>query len=193
MTPWAVLWIINSATGKSVKKIFRKLEDKYSFKTDYSKKVGFKNLPSAWGIYRNRNVKIESILADTPDGKKVLPHTQLTVDCPDSNGFNFLIAKRTRKNNAAFISGSSLTDDNEFDNKFIVQTSDLAKFRKVLDFNSKFKFEQAYSLGFDGLLKLENNTFRYIEKGLLRDEHDLLRLELILHEICDIADSLKYS
>lgn len=190
--PWALLWIFNSTSGKNIKKIFKTLGDKYSFTTDYSKKIGMKTYPIASGLYRNRRIKIESVLLDTIDGKKVAPHTVLTVECINPDNFMFLISRRTRKNNSAFISGSSLIDDNEFDNKFIVQTNNLPRLRKIMDFNSKFKFEQVYLLGFNGIIKLEGNIFRYTEKGLLSDEHDLLRLELVLHEICDIADSMKY-
>jgi len=191
--PWIIVGFIAVSSGRNVRKNFRKLEDKYGLQIDFSKNIGIQVLPSASGVYRNRKIKIESHITDTIDGKKISPHTTLTIECNNPADFSFLIARRNRRNNAAFISGSSLIDDNEFDDKFILQTNDIDKLRKIFDFNTKFKLDQIYSLGFDGIIKLEGNCIRYSEKGLMKDDHSLLRLELMMHELCDIADSMKYS
>lgn len=185
-----VIWL--KASQKIVKS-FKKLEEKYSMKCDYSKKVGMKTHPSATGIYRNRSLKIETLIRDTVDGEKVAPHTAVYIECLNPGGLSFSVVKRKRKNNALFLTGSALMNDNEFDDKFILKTNNIERLRKIFDFNTRFKFDQAHKLGFDGIVKLEDNVLSYTDIGLIDDDNSLLRTELIMHELCDIADSLKYN
>jgi hypothetical protein len=63
----------------------------------------------------------------------------------------------------------------------------------MLDFNSRFKLEQAGTLGMNGEIKLEGNSFTYTEPGFLSSDTAVMKLELVLHELCDLADGLKLS
>jgi hypothetical protein len=193
VVPWIILFIIMSGSNKKTIKNFKKLEEKYGLQSDYSKKVGMKTHPSSLGIYRNRNIKIESIIRDSVEGKKVIPHTMLIVECLNTDNFSFLAVRRKKQNNASFLAGSSLLNDNEFDDKYILQTNNIEKLRNIFDFNTKFKLDQVHKLGFDGIIKLENNYLVYIEKGLLNNDESLMRMELVMHELCDIADIMKYN
>jgi hypothetical protein len=193
VVPWIIFLFVYLSSNRKTIKNFNKLAEKYSLKNDYSKKVGMKNHPSSHGTYRGRDIKIESIIRDSVEGKKVMPHTALVVDCINSDGFSFTVVKRKKKNAASFLNGSSLINDDEFDGKFIVQTNNADKLRRVFDFNTRFKFDQVHSLGFDGIVKLEGNQVMYIEKGLLNDDTSLMRIELIMHELCDIAEVMRYS
>lgn len=192
IVPWAILFLFMLGSNKKTINNFRKLEEKYGLQCDYSKKVGMKNHPHAHGIYRNRNIRIESMVRDSVEGKKVIPHTALTVECVNTDNFSFTVVKRKKQNTASF-SGSTLINDNEFDDKFIVQTNNPAKLTGLFDFNTKFKLDQVHMLGFDGIIKLDGNHLAYIEKGLLSDDASLMRLELVMHELCDIADVMRYN
>jgi hypothetical protein len=193
IVPWVILLFFMISSNKKTIKNFRKLEEKYGLQSDYSKKVGMKSHPRAQGEYRSRNIKIESVVRDSVEGKKVIPHTVLMVECTNTDNFFFLAVKRKKQNNAAYLAGSSLINDNEFDDKFIIQTNKLEKLTGIFDFNTKFKLDQVHKLGFDGIIKLDNNHLIYIEKGLLNNDEALMRLELVLHELCDIADVMKYN
>jgi len=193
VVPWIILFIIMSGSNKKTIKNFKKLEEKYGLQGDYSKKVGMKTHPSSRGVYRSRNIKIESIIRDSVEGKKVISHTMLIVECSNTDNFTFLAVKRKRQNNASFLTGSSLLNDNEFDDKYILQTNNIEKLRNIFDFNTKFKLDQVHKLGFDGIIKLDNNYLVYIEKGLLNNDESLMRMELVMHELCDIADVMKYN
>jgi hypothetical protein len=193
IVPWVILLFFMISSNKKTIKNFRKLEEKYGLQSDYSKKVGMKSHPRAQGEYRSRNIKIESVVRDSVEGKKVIPHTALMVECINTDNFFFLAVKRKKQNNTAYLAGSSLINDNEFDDKFIVQTNNLEKLIGIFDFNTKFKLDQVHKLGFDGIIKLDNNNLIYIEKGLLNNDEALMRLELVLHELCDIADVMKYN
>ncbi len=193
VVPWIVLFAFMSGSNKKTIKNYKKLEEKYGLQSDYSKKVGMKTHPSSQGMYRGRNVKIESIVRDSIEGKKVIPHTMLIVECANTDNFTFLTVRRKKQNKTIFLAGSSLINDNEFDDKFIVQTNNIEKLINIFDFNTKFKLDQVHKLGFDGIIKLENNHLIYIEKGLLSNDESLMRMELVMHELCDIADVMKYN
>ena len=83
------------------------MTEKYSLESDFTKKVGMKTHPSAKGIYRNRPVKIESVVRDSIDGQKVMPHTVLTVECINEDGFTFIAVKRNKKNSAKLFNRGS--------------------------------------------------------------------------------------
>jgi hypothetical protein len=191
--PWIILIIFLLSSNKKTVSNYKKLEEKYGIKSDYSKKVGMKNHPSGYGTYRNRNIKIESIIRDSVDGKKVAPHTCLIVECNNPDNFTFSVVRRKKQNAASFLNGSTLLNDNEFDDKYIIQTNNPEKTKNLFDFNTKFKLDQVHMLGFNGIIKLEGNHLIYIEKGLLSNDSSLMRLELVMHELCDIADVMKYN
>lgn len=191
--PWGLIFIFIASSNKRTIANFKKLEEKYSLTGDYSKKVGMKNHPAVQGVYRSRNVKVESIITDSMDNKKAAPHTTLFVECSNPEGFTFIVVKRKRQNNAAYLSGSTMVNDNEFDDKFIIQTNNPDKMRNIFDFNTKFKLDQVHTLGYDGIIKLEGNRLMYVERGLMNDDVSMMRVELVMHEFCDIADVMKYN
>lgn len=193
VVPWIVLYFVLAASNKRVISNYKKLAEKYQLSCDLSKKVGMKTHPHAEGIYRSRNVKIESVVRDSIDGKKVIPHTVLTVECANSDNFFFKLYKRNKKNSANYSAGSAMIEDNEFDNKFIIQTNAPERIRKMFDFNTKFKLDQVNALGFNGLIAMEGNRLYYMEPELLASNDALMRLELVMHELCDIAEIMRYN
>ena len=193
VVPWIVLYFVFIASNKKVKSNYKKLSEKYQLSTDLSKKVGMKTHPTAEGIYRSRRVKIESAVRDSIDGGKVIPHTVLTVECSNSENFFFKLYKRNKKNSRKYSAGSVLVEDNEFDDKFIIQNNSPDRIKKMFDFNTKFKLDQVNALGFNGLIALEGNRLFYMEPELLANDDALMRLELVMHELCDIAEIMKYN
>lgn len=193
LVPWIVLLIMMLNANKRVIKNYKTLAGKYNLSVDTSKKIGMKTHPSANGIYRNRNIRIESVVRDSIEGKKVMPHTSLAVECSNTDSFNFMVVKRKRQNNAAFLAGSTLIEDTDFDDKFICRTNNPVKMKNIFDFNTRFKMDQVHALGFDGHISLEGNQLMYIDKGLLKDNDSVMRVELVMHELCDIADIMKYN
>jgi hypothetical protein len=193
IVPWVVLYFLFIASNKKVNSNFKKLTEKYSLASDFSKKVGMKTYPNVYGIYRNRQIKFESVVRDSIDGKRVIPHTIVTVECANSDGFSFVLVKRNKKNSLNYITGTVMLDDNEFDDKFIVQTNNPEKLKKMFDFNTKFKLDRVNALGFNGIITLDQNTLQYIERDLLHNDESLMRAELVMHELCDIADVMRYN
>lgn len=193
IVPWIVLYFVFIASNKKVISNFKKLAEKYRLICDFKKKVGMKTHPIAEGIYRNRKIKIDSTVRDSLDGKKVIPHTVLTVDCVNEDNFFFRLVKRNKKNSALFSNGTVLAEDNEFDDKFIIQSNLPDKVKKVFDFNTRFKLDQVNTLGFNGMIFLEGSRLIYFEPELLSSDDALMRLELVLHELCDIADVMKFN
>jgi len=191
--PWVVLFFIMMASNKKVVSNFNKLKEKYELHADFSKKVGMKNHPNAEGIYRNRSIKVESVIKDSVDGKKITPHTVLSVDCANSEGFTFFAVRRNRKNAAEFLHGSVLVEDNEFDNKFILHSNNPEKLKRIFDLNTRFKLDQVHKLGFEGKITLNGNVLQYSEAGLLSTDEALMRTELVMHEFCDIAEVMRYN
>jgi len=191
--PWVVLYFVLVAANKRVIANYKKLSEKYELTTDLSKKVGMKTHPFAEGIYRSRQVKIESVVRDSVDGNKVVPHTVLSVDCANHDNFNFKVVKRNKKNTQNYSAGSTLIDDSEFDDKYIITTNNPAKIKKMFDFNTKFKLDQVSALGFNGIILLEGNKLVYMEPELLANNDALMRLELVMHELCDIAEVMRYN
>lgn len=191
--PWLILFLYLVSSNKRVINNYKKLSEKYGLVCDFSKKAGMKNHPSAAGIYRNRNVKIESVMMNSRvNGKNVL-HTLLSVECGNSDDFTFTAVKRTKQVSSADRSALALTDDKEFDGKFIIQTNDPVRVKRIFDFNTRFKLDQVHALGFNGTISLNGNLLQYAEKEQLSGSDPLMRFELVMHELCDIADVLKYN
>jgi hypothetical protein len=74
-----------------------------------------------------------------------------------------------------------------------VQTNNPEKLKKIFDFNTKFKLEQVIKLGFNGVISLEGNSLQYSDRDLLQNDESLMRVELIMHELCDIAEVMRYN
>jgi len=183
--PWVILIFYMMARKKNAGKYYKKLQEKYSLASDSADK----NKPEISGQYRSRPVKIET---DTPEGKK--KHgTILKVVCENPDDFTFTLVKRTKSNNPYYSQGSYMVEDKEFDDKFIVQTNDVERLKRLFDFNTRFKLQQVCDLGFDGEIRLRGNGFTYYEPGMLNNDMALMKLELVLHELCDLADVLKYN
>jgi hypothetical protein len=191
--PWLVLFFLMMASNKKVLKNYSTLTEKYSLQPDLTKKIGMRNHPSVSGVYRNRQIKVESVIRDSLDGKKVIPHTVLCVECSNMEGFTFSVFKRNRKNSTEYSAGSSLVEDAEFDNKFIIRTNNPEKMKRLFDFNTRFKLDQVHALGFEGRIDLQGNFLTYMESGLMASEESRMRTELVLHELCDIAEVMKYN
>ncbi|MCC6865908.1 MAG: hypothetical protein IT280_07075 [Ignavibacteria bacterium] len=193
IVPWIAVYFIFFRTNKKVLGNYGKLAEKYSLNVDTTKKIGMKNHPVANGVYRNKSVKIESQVRDTLEGQNVLPHTVVTVECINNDDFSFTLLKRNKRNILRYSADSVLLDDNEFDDKFILQTNNAEKLKKIFDFNTRFKMDSVNALGFNGILVLQGNQIQYIERNLLDSDEALTRTELLLHEMCDIADVMKYN
>jgi len=183
--PWVIIIFYLLARKKNKGKFFKKLQDKYSLVSDSADN----NHPEVSGEYRSRAIKLET---DIPEGKKK-PGTILKVMCENPADFTFTLVKRSKSNNPYYSQGSYMLEDREFDDKFIVQTNDLEKLKRLFDFNTRFKLQQVNDLGFDGEIKLRGNTFTYYEPGMLNNDTALMKLELVLHELCDLADVLKFN
>ena len=117
----------------------------------------------------------------------------MTIECSNNSDFTFTVVRKNKYNVAAFGGDSTLTDDEEFDSKYIITTNNAEKLRSIFDFNTRFKLDQVHKLGFDGVIDLRGNFLFYSEKGLITSDESLMRFELVLHELCDIADVLKYN
>jgi hypothetical protein len=191
--PWTLLFLFMLVSNKKTIRNYQKLHRKYGLKTDFTKKDGMKIHPSAFGIYRNKDIKIETTKRESLNGKRVLPHTELLVECLNKDNFSFTVIKRKKQNTAIFADSSALLDDKDFDSKFIVKTNDPERIKRIFDFNTRFKLDQVHRLGFDGAITLSGNALEYIEKDLLDDEESLMRMELVLHEFCDIAEVMRHN
>ena len=144
VVPWIVLYFLMFTANKKVISNYKKLSEKYQFECDYTKKVGMKTHPNAHGVYRNRFVKIESAIRDSIDGQKVKPHTVLTVECANSDGFTFTVVKRNKKNSLNYNAGTVMLDDNEFDDKFMDDVISLCAAEFFLNSdNPKYQAEMA--------------------------------------------------
>jgi hypothetical protein len=191
VVPWVILLFLKLNSGKKVHKNFEKLLDKYSLEPG-NKANSLKNLNSVRGLYRGRDIKIESMLNDPVSGNKGM-HTVLLVNCSNPDNFSFSLLKRNRQNNSSYGKNSVPAEDSEFDSKFVIVSNDPARIKNIFDFNTRFKLDQVHKLGFNGVIELRGNSLMYSEKGKIKDDETLMRFELVLHEFCDIADVMKYN
>jgi hypothetical protein len=191
--PWIILLFVRASAKKKTIKNFRKLTENYGLESALSGSSVLKSLPSVKGVYRSRPVKVESFDKDPAGRKKSAPHTILTVECSNDSGFEFTVVKNNRHNAGTFGKNSVRSEDEEFDSKYIISSNDPAKIKRIFDFNTRFKLDQVHKLGFEGVIDLRGNFLFYSEKGLMKTDESLMRFELVLHELCDIADVMKYS
>ena len=181
---WMLLVVIKNFASGSLVKNYKKLGETYNANVDFSKKIGSAKYPSAHGNYRNREMVIESY---TNVAGKNSPNTLVKVNCNNPSNFTLSLKKKNKKT----IDSNVQTGDSEFDAVFTMKTNDPEKAINILDYTIKFKLLQTANLGFNGELLLDGNTISYNEPGLIKKESSLLRIELLLHVLSDIADDLE--
>ncbi len=182
--PWVFIFIYKRFFSKSSNKLYDKLKKNYNLSMNYTSEKDV----SADGVYRGKKIS----LATATNGKESGVTTEVSVDAENNSGFYFNVVRRKTSNNLKFSKKNSMTEDDEFDENFIVETNDTERMKKIFDFNSRFKLLQAMQFGLKGEITLNGNTITYIEKGSIKDDASLMRTELILHEMCDMADALKF-
>jgi len=181
--PWIGVTIYWLTKKSRAKKYYMRLQEKYKL----SQEQGGKHIPILSGFYRLRPVRIEN----SNTGNKNI--TLLTVTCENPDNFEFKITKRNKPSKSGYSADAQTLGDIEFDDRFIISTNNLERLRKLFDFNTRFKLQQVSSLGFKGEIRLLGNSFTYFETGLLKSDESVMRFELVLHELCDLADVMKYN
>ena len=186
--PWLAVIIYGTLSNKGILKNYKSLAEKYSFELDSSKKSGLRKHPVVKGTYRNIPVEIGTFI--NPEGKKSTA-TYVNASCSNPTGFEFLIVKRNHSNTVKYGGKDYTVNDTEFDSKFIVNTNNGEKIFSMLNFSIKYKLLQSLNVGFKGELKLEGNKLSYVENELIKNNINLLRIEIILHLLCEISDEIK--
>ncbi len=187
--PWLFVLAYLYITNRNILKNYKSLTNKYGFEVDSTKKSGFFRHPVSRGQYRGIPVEICSFIKE--NGRKKSPATYISVDCINPNGFDFTIVKKNTANNIAYGGKAFTINDSEFDSKFIVNTNDMKKMFDLLNFSIKYKLIQSVNVGFKGTLQLNGTKLRYEEKELIKSSMNLLRIEILLHLLCEIADELR--
>ena len=187
--PWLFAFIYIFAVNRTIVKNYKSFGDKYGFEVDTTGKSGFFRHPVSRGIYRNIPVIIGTFLKD--NGKKKSAATFIEVDCLNPVNFEFLIVKKNSVNRNKYGGKAITVSDSEFDDKFIVNTNDMDRMFNLLNFSIKYKLIQSLNVGFNGIMFLDKNKIRYEEKELLKNSVNMLRTEILLHLLCEIADELK--
>lgn len=188
IVPWLLFIIYILTANKSIVKNFKTFGDKYGFEVDTSKKSGLYRHPVSDGSYRSIPVVIGSF--NKEEGRKKYPATYVEADCLNPGNLEFLIVKKTNANSIKYGSKDFSAGDSEFDEKFIVNTNNTDRMFHLLNFSIKYKLIQSINVGFKGELTLNNNKLRYAEKELIKSKMNLLRIEIMLHLLCEIAEEL---
>lgn len=189
ISPWLLMLSYIVIINRNIKKNYKSLANKYSFEVDASKKSGFINYPLSHGQYRGIPVEICSFRNE--EGKKKTPATYVSADCTNENSFEFIIVKKNSTNNIKYGAKAFTVNDSELDGKFIINTNDTEKMFGLLNFSVKYKLQQSMNVGFKGKLFLTGTKLRYEENELIKGSLNLLRIEILLHLVCEIADELK--
>jgi hypothetical protein len=187
--PWLAVIIYGLVSNQGILKNYKSLSDKYGFETDLTKKSGFRKLPIVKGRYRNIPVEIGSFINQS--GRKKSVSTYIKAACTNPAGLEFLIVKKNHSNETKYGAKSFLINDTEFDGKFIVNANNGEKMFSLLNFSIKYKLLQSLNVGFKGEIKLEGNNLSYAENELIKNNINLLRIEILLHLLCEISDELK--
>lgn len=187
--PWLFVLFYLFMVNRGIVKSYKSLAEKYGFEVDSTKKSGFFKHPVARGNYRNIPVLIGSFIKE--ERRKKSAATQIEVECSNPFEMDFIIVKKTNANNILYGSSAFAVNDTEFDDKFIVNTNDLNKMFDLLNFSIKYKLLQSLNVGFKGELTLKGNKLQYVENELIKSSVNLLRIEILLHLLCEIADELK--
>ncbi len=182
---WIAALIISKVFGKGPLKSYRTLAEKYELRLDENNK----NFPVGSGVYRSTSVRIGAM----PDGtaKNKEPLTFVEAECDNKDNVFFRIVKRTKPNINKYGNSGMPLADGEFDEKFIINTNNFPELLELMNFNAKYKLLQAVNLGADGELILNGNQIMYTEPGYIKGDTNIMKTEIMLHLICDIADDLK--
>jgi hypothetical protein len=186
--PWLAVIMYGLFSNHGILKNYKSLSDKYKFELDTSKKSGFRKHPVVKGKYRDIPVEIGTFINE--EGKKKTA-TYVNADCSNTSGFAFIIFKKNHANTVKYGGKAFSVNDSEFDSKFIVNTNNGEKMFALLNFSIKYKLLQSLNVGYNGEIKLEGNKLIYIENELIKNNINLLRIEIMLHLLCEISDELK--
>lgn len=187
--PWLFVLFYLFTVNRSIIKSYKLLAEKYGFEVDSSRKSGFFKHPVSQGSYRNIPVAIGSYIKEK--GRKKSAATYVEVECTNPAEMDFIILKKTSANIITYGGRAFTVNDSEFDEKFIVNTSDMNRMIELLNFSIKYKLLQSLNVGYNGELTLNGNKLQYIETELIKSKMNLLRIELILHLLCEISEELK--
>ena len=187
---WAFIFFFVRFSNKSVVEYFKKLAEKYNLTLNESKKIGIRKFPSAEGMYRGYPLYIGTVNKEETNYKNT--YTFFRMVCTNSAGVSFRIVRKNKINSMNYGKHSMSINDNEFEEKFIVNSNNPEFMITLLDFNVKYKLLQAADLGFNGEITLENDNLICTEPELIRNDVVLLRSEVMIHVLTDAADSLKF-
>jgi hypothetical protein len=187
---WLFTFLFIRYSNKGVVQYFKKFNEKYGVTVDNTKKIGIGRFPAAEGMYRGYPLFIGSL--NKGESNKSYVHTYFKLICRNYIGLSLVIVKNNRQNIATYGSNAIDVNDSEFGDKFIVNTNNPEFMISLLDFNIKYKLLQAANLGFNGEITLYNDNLIYIEPELIRSDVVMLRSEVMIHVLTDIADSLKF-
>ena len=186
---WLFVLFYRFIVNRNIIKNYMSLAEKYGFEVDASKKSGFFKHPVSHGKYRNIPVVIGSFIKE--EGREKSADTFINVECINPSEMDFIIVKKTGANSIMYGGKSFTVNDSEFDDKFIVNSNDMNRMLELLNFSIKYKLIQSLNVGFKGELTLNGSKLAYIEKELIKNSVNLLRIEILLHLLCEIADELK--
>jgi hypothetical protein len=171
--------------SKKIVNNFNSLTEKYGFKVDFSNKYNSIIHPVAIGMYRNQNIKIGSESKEV-NGKRC-SFSYIEIQCDNPANISFFVQKRTRSNKVIMTREEVLTEEKDFDLKFVVQSNNNDIVKSILDYTNRYKLLQALNLGLHGVLKLNRKTLYFEEPGLINDKIALMRTEILIHCMCDMA------
>lgn len=190
---WIIAIIINKFFSKSGVKCYKILADKYELAIDLYHKEGIRHrrikLPVANGTYRGYTVQLGAMLNDE-SGKKI-PYTFISAQCENRDNLAFRISDRETAKPGLAVEQESPINDSEFDQKFIVNTNNEAGMSSLMNFNVKYMLTQSNDLGAKGELSLNGNEIRYTEPHYLSGDVGILKAEILLQLICDLADEIE--
>jgi hypothetical protein len=186
---WLTWFIYQKFIDKQLSKNYGLLSERYGLAVVDSKKIGLINYPVTEGNIKNYQAQLGSMVNGSGKNGKVFSFVKIT--CTNTPGLAIQIIKKTPANKLNYGSDKQYTGDSEFDENYIINFSNAERIPDLLNFSVKYKLLQIANVGFKGVLKLDGNILSYIEPGLIIDKRDLLRIELILHLLCEIADGLK--
>jgi uncharacterized membrane protein YecN with MAPEG domain len=187
--PWLLVIVYLLIVNSNILKSYKSLSNKYGFELDSSKKSRFFKHPVARGRYTEVPVEIGSFIKE--EGRKKNSATYINADCINHQGLDFTIVKKNNANKIKYGDNAFSINDAEFDRKFIINTNNTKRMFDLLNFSIKYKLLQSLNIGFNGELRLNGNKLEYIEKELIKNSVNLLRIEILLHLLCEIADELK--
>jgi hypothetical protein len=186
--PWLYVLIFLLVRNRTLLKNYIKLSDKYGLTINTDAKKGLTSRPFTKGNFRGYG-----IIVGTYDDRENKLNTIIKLNSGNTDHFSFVLLPASGSNNNLAANEKMLSEDNEFDSKFILSANNPARMINLLNFSIKNKLLQSENIGFKGELKLGDGTLSYSEKGLIIDDRGLLRIELIMHTLCEIADELKTS